>query len=92
MNQTAVSASATAKGDPFVLVSLSKSKAPDGASGRDWYAYVIAQGRNTIEGRRQGSRSSVTEAVEVIVEQLNERRAGKAGRTHLTTVSRKREK
>ena len=76
--------SPTGKGDPFVLVSISKSNPPEGASGMNWHTYVIAQGRNTIEGQRQGSQSSVTQAVEELVERLNERRLGKSGRTHLT--------
>lgn len=85
-------ARATGKGDPFVLASISKSSPPEGSSGRNWFTYVITQGRNTIEGQRPGSRASVTEAAEELVERLNERRMGKPGRTHLTPAPKKKAK
>ena len=70
-------------GEPFVLVSIDRSNPPEGATGKDWYTYVIAQGDKTIEGQRRGTRASLTESVEEMIERLNERRMGKSGRNHL---------
>jgi hypothetical protein len=38
---------------------------------------VITQGTNTIQGYRQGNLKDVTEAVNELIEKLNERRMGK---------------
>ena len=51
--------------------------------------YVIAQGANRIEGHRQGKLKAVTQAVEEIVAQLNERRLGKRGRVNLVPTPKK---
>jgi hypothetical protein len=69
--------------DGFQIVSVLPTKAPPDTKGSDWYCYVIAQGTNTIRGYRQGSLGIVTNAVEEIVAQLNDRRIGKRGRVHL---------
>jgi hypothetical protein len=75
---------------PFEMASLKKTKAPAGTEGGNWYKYVINQGTNRIVGYRQGSLASVTEAVEDIVVNLNQRRSGKPGRVHLTRPSRRK--
>ncbi len=73
-----------AQGEPFELFRLEESKAPgDGVPGT-WFRYTITQGKNTITGLRQGSRSDVTDALDEIVVALNERRVGRRGRVHLT--------
>jgi hypothetical protein len=73
-----------AQGEPFELFKLEESSAPgDGIPGT-WFRYTITQGRNTITGHRQGTRSSVTVALDEIVVALNERRVGRRGRVHLT--------
>jgi hypothetical protein len=69
--------------DPFQIVSVLPIKAPPDTQGSDWHCYLIAQGTNTIRGYRQGKLGVVTDAVEEIVTQLNERRIGKRGRVHL---------
>ena len=48
------------------------------------------QQTNRIVGYRQGSLAAVTEAVEDIVVNLNQRRSGKPGRVHLTRPSRRK--
>ena len=53
-------------GDAYRIDSLSKTKAPAGAAGKDWYRYVIIQGDNTIVGHRQGSQRAVKQAVDEI--------------------------
>ncbi len=76
--------SASATNDPFEIASITKTQAPAGMEAASWYRYVIRQGKNTIDGRRQGTLKNVTKAVEEVVERLNERRMGKVGRVHLT--------
>lgn len=86
----AVPKTASAKAESFKVVSTDKCDPPDGAGDTDWYRYVIAQGSNSIVGRRQGSLSSVSAAIEEEVARLNERRMGKTGRVHLTPSPKKR--
>lgn len=76
--------SASASNDPFEIASITKTQPPAGVESASWYHYVIRQGSNTINGRRQGTLKNVTKAVEEVIERLNERRMGKAGRVHLT--------
>ena len=85
MPQAGKSAAAAALGEQFELFALEESSAPgDGVPGT-WFRYTITQGHNTIVGMRQGSKSSVTIALNEIVAALNERRVGRRGRVHLTT-------
>ena len=74
----------------YSLEHIEKAPAPDGCAGKDWFRYTITQGVNKITGYKQGSQRAVTKAVKEIVLELNERRAGKKGRVHLTP-SRKRQ-
>jgi hypothetical protein len=67
-------------GNPYKIVSIQRAETPPDGLGPDWYDYEIAQGQHTIHGCRQGKLRAVTEAVEDIVTQLNERRFGKRGR------------
>lgn len=66
--------------EPFRLVSIEPTRAPDGGTGRDWFVYRIAQGANLITGYRQGDLRATTAEVERIVAGLNERRVGSKGR------------
>jgi hypothetical protein len=79
-----------ASDEPFRIESTRKVSAPDGAEG-EWYGYVISRGSgaNAVVGRRQGSLESVTAALEDVVERMNLRRTGKAGRVHLTPSRKK---
>jgi hypothetical protein len=72
---------------PFVMVSVKPSEAPPGAEGLPWHCYVITQGENKIEGRRQGTLQAVTSAVEELVERLNQRRMGGPRRVQLALSS-----
>ena len=65
---------------PYRIQSIKPAKPPIGAEGNSWFHYVIVQGDNLINGYRQGSLESVTNAIEENVELLNERRLGKRGR------------
>jgi hypothetical protein len=70
----------------YEIVSILRTEPPPGADGSDWYCYEIADGRNIINGYKQGSLDTVTIAVENNVAQLNERQLGKRTRTdHVTT-------
>jgi len=64
-------------GEAYQIDSVKPTEAPAGMQGLDWHCYVINQGSNSIRGYRQGSRPVVMDAVEQIVNQLNERRFGK---------------
>ena len=66
--------------EDYAIVSVEPTDPPGDMAGTGWHCYVIAQGTNTIRGYQQGSVKAVTEAVEEIVERLNERRFGKKGR------------
>lgn len=68
---------------PYKVVSIRKSKPPAGSDKKDWYRYVIGQGKDRIVGLRRGSRQSVEEAAEGVVFCLNERLRGKSGRVHI---------
>jgi hypothetical protein len=77
-------------GHPYEIVSVRRAEPPPGMEGSVWYRYVIAQGTNTINGYRQGNLKAVTQAVEEIVTQLNERRLHRRGRVHLVTTPKKK--
>ena len=76
-------------GHPYEIVSVRQADAPPGTEGSDWHYYEIAQGGNTIQGYRQGNLKAVTQAVEEIVTQLNERQLGKRGRVNLVPTPKK---
>lgn len=69
--------------EPFRIVEFARAEPPAGQGETEWYRYVISQGRDPMAGLRQGTRESVTAAVEEIVLRMNERRMGKFGRVHL---------
>jgi hypothetical protein len=74
----------------FEISSVLPMKPPKDSEGSEWHSYTITRGDNTIRGFREGSLSSVTEAAEVIVTQLNERRMGKRARAQLVIPSSKK--
>ncbi len=80
---TASAGAETAEADAarYRLVSIDSAAAPEGCTGRDWFAYRIVQGENTIAGFRQGDRSTVGADVETIVAGLNGRRDWKKGKS-----------
>ena len=74
--------------EPYRLDDITRTKAPDGGVGQDWFCYTITQGHNTITGYRHGGQRAVTKAIKEIVFELNARRNGKKGRVHLTPSRR----
>lgn len=68
------------KTQPFKVIELSKTDAPESDDEREWYRYVISQGDKPIVGLRQGSKRSVKAAIDEVVLRMNERRMGKTGR------------
>lgn len=76
-------------GQPYEIVSVKQTDAPAGAEGSDWHCYVIAQGKNSMRGYRQGDLKAVTTAVEEICAQVNERQMGKRGRVNLVPAAKK---
>ncbi len=77
-------------GKPYGIVSIKRSEPPEGTEGKNWYSYVISLGPNVIQGYRKGTLKAVTEAVEEVVVQLNERRMGKRGRVNLVPTPKKK--
>jgi hypothetical protein len=69
--------------DPFEVESILAVAAPNGSTGTHWYRYEISQGPNRIVGYRDGGIDKVTDAVRVMVTQLNERRYHRRGRVHV---------
>ncbi len=69
---------------PFEFVELEQVEAPDGSDDGRWYRYVISQGGQSIVGHRRGTKKKVREAVNDIVQRMNERRMGRSGRVHLS--------
>lgn len=74
---------------PFEIVALEQADSPDGSGADDWYRYELTQGTTTITGYKQGEKEEVKEEVTSLVARLNERRAGKTSRVHLTRIGRK---
>ena len=74
---------------PFEIVALEETDSPDGSDADDWYRYELTQGTTTITGYKQGEAEEVREEVTSLVSRLNERRAGKTSRVHLTRIGRK---
>jgi hypothetical protein len=72
------------------MLSIRRAEPPPGTDSSDWHRYVIKQGSNTINGCRQGTLETVTEAVEEIVAQLNGRRLHNRGRVQLVIAPRKK--
>jgi len=66
-----------ADSEDYEIVSVRPTSPPTNLSGKSWHYYVIAQGRNTIRGYRQGNLNAVKASVEELVLRLNERRLGK---------------
>lgn len=67
--------------DYFIVVSVEKSEAPEGAGGDNWYRYVIERGSSQIVGNMRGSLQKVKKDVNEFVENLNERVASPKGRS-----------
>ena len=74
----------------FEVSSVKPAEPPAGSDDSEWHSYVIVQGPNTIRGFREGSLRSVTQAAELIVTQLNERRMGKRARAQLVIAKNKK--
>ncbi len=74
---------------PFEVVTLEQTTSPDGSNADGWYRYELTQGTTTITGYKQGAAEEVREEIASMVSRLNERRAGKTSRVHLTRIGRK---
>lgn len=74
----------------FHVTSVRPMDPPTDAETSEWHSYVITQGDNVIQGYREGSLKTVTQAAEVIVAQLNERRMGKRARAQLVIAKAKK--
>jgi len=55
------------------VVSVERSEGPDGATGDDWYRYVIEKPGSPITGYRRGKKKDVLEYLNECMSQLEER-------------------
>ncbi|MGB5625820.1 MAG: hypothetical protein WBM61_08820 [Woeseiaceae bacterium] len=74
----------------FEISSVQPMEPPSESDASEWHSYVIVQGPNTIRGFREGNLGTVTQAAELIVAQLNERRMGKRARAQLVIAKSKK--
>lgn len=74
----------------FEISSVQPMEPPTESDASEWHSYVIVQGPNTIRGFREGNLRTVTQAAELIVAQLNERRMGKRARAQLVIAKSKK--
>jgi len=74
--------------DPYEIISIAATQAPDGSSGANWFRYEINQGGNRIVGYRAGAPGAIREDVELIVTRLNLRRQIRRGRVHVVLQSK----
>jgi len=65
--------------NPFELISVDETTAPDGTEDEKWCRYVIKQGSNEIIGYSVGSARTVKREAKLKVTELNLRRYGKKG-------------
>ena len=61
----------------FSVMSIKKTNTPEGMDGDNWYEYVVGQDASEIKGLTMGTLKKVTEHVNNIAADLNERSKGK---------------
>ena len=61
----------------FNVVNIEKISTPDGMAGDNWYQYIVGQGSSEIKGLTMGTLNQVTEHVNKVADDLNERSKGK---------------
>jgi len=71
----------------YQVVTVEKSDAPEGASGGNWYRYVIELEGQSIVGNRRGTQKQVTEYAKECAENLSNRFS--RGRTHWSSRNKK---
>lgn len=57
----------------YQVISVEKTKAPEGMPGDNWHHYVIGRGVTKIEGYKPGTLKAVTKYAEACAEDLNAR-------------------
>ncbi len=63
--------------EKYKVISIDKIDTPDGMPEGDWYHYVIAYGKSSIDGKKPGTLKNVTQHAETIAEDLNSRSQSK---------------
>jgi len=61
----------------FNVMNIEKISTPNGMVGDNWYQYVVGQGSSEINGLTTGTLKQVTEHVNNIIDDLNDRSKGK---------------
>jgi hypothetical protein len=94
MTQTSSSTSQSAAGErlagkasPYRVARIERIDMPDGGEGKNWYRYILENGRSTITGQRRGSKEDVVAHAERYAQQLNAR--GFSGQSVWTPRSKK---
>lgn len=57
----------------YWVESVEKTTAPDGASGNNWFCYIIGRGTSQIKGKMTGSMKTVSDYAEKYAAELNSR-------------------
>lgn len=86
-SQTAASSRVTGKASPYRVARIERIDVPDGGEGKNWYRYILDNGRSTITGQRRGSKEDVVAHAERYAQQLNTR--GFSGQSVWTPRSKK---
>ena len=60
----------------FNIMNIEKISTPEGMVGDNWYQYVVGQGSSEINGLTTGTLRQVTEHVNKVIDDLNERSKG----------------
>lgn len=63
--------------EKYNVVSIDKIDTPEGMPEGNWYHYVIAYGKSTIDGKKPGTLKNVTQHAEAVAVDLNLRSQGK---------------
>lgn len=71
----------------YQVVKVEKMDPPEGASGGNWYRYVIELEGQTIVGSRRGTQKQVTEYAKECAENMSSRFA--RGRSHWSSRNKK---
>lgn len=61
----------------YNVMNIEKISTPDGMAGENWYQYLVGQGSSEIKGLTIGTLKQVTEHVNKVASDLNDRSKGK---------------
>lgn len=72
----------------YRVVSVKKTRAPEGMGGDNWHCYIIARGSSVVTGQKPGTLKAVTQHAEQVAADLNARSGVNAGSPYAPRKSR----